>query len=240
VGTLGVGIMNSTAFLLFSNSNSKIDGNQITFGGVDFQPSPPTLPLVFASLDQEMDLMIRSFNFCVGSLCSVHLSDPINLGPFAGNTAIMENLETSVGSSSEVNLLVSIKPIKGSKVKELDEIMENLDLDKSSGYLDMGFDENLGESISYSEEDFFVCYGNVSNNSKDTWKSRLEFYDNGKGIFSSGSNGDVHSQYQVYAIIDDTSEELDGNNNPIINPENVRRGANHMAEGDTAESVKIE
>jgi hypothetical protein len=29
-------------------------------------------------------------------------------------------------------------------------------------------------------------------------------------------------------------EELDGNNNPIINPENVRRGANHMAKGDIA------
>jgi uncharacterized protein (UPF0147 family) len=26
-------------------------------------------------------------------------------------------------------------------------------------------------------------------------------------------------------------------NNPIINPENVRRGASHMAEGDTADSV---
>jgi hypothetical protein len=41
----------------------------------------------------------------------------------------------------------------------------------------------------------------------------------------------------VYAIIDDTSEELDDNNNPIINPENVTRGANHMAEGETAEIV---
>jgi hypothetical protein len=36
----------------------------------------------------------------------------------------------------------------------------------------------------------------------------------------------------VCAIIDDTSKELDDNNNPVINPENVRRGANnHMAEG---------
>jgi hypothetical protein len=33
------------------------------------------------------------------------------------------------------------------------------------------------------------------------------------------------------------SEELDGNNNPIINPANVKRGANHMVEGDTAESI---
>jgi hypothetical protein len=38
-------------------------------------------------------------------------------------------------------------------------------------------------------------------------------------------------------IIDDTSEELDANNYPIINPENVRRGANHMAKGDTKETM---
>jgi hypothetical protein len=34
------------------------------------------------------------------------------------------------------------------------------------------------------------------------------------------------------ALIDETSEELDANSNPIIDPENIRRGANHMAEGD--------
>jgi hypothetical protein len=39
----------------------------------------------------------------------------------------------------------------------------------------------------------------------------------------------------VFAIINDTSEELDGNNvNLIINTANVKRGANHMAEVDTA------
>jgi hypothetical protein len=82
-----------------------------------------------------------------------------------------------------------------------------------------------------------VCYGNVSNNSEDTWRSGLELYNDEQTILSSGSSGDVHSQYQVYAIIDDTSEEFDANNNPIINPENVMRGANHMAEGDTKETV---
>jgi hypothetical protein len=48
--------MNSTGFLLSANSNSKVDGNQISFVTVDFQPHPPTLTPVFASLDQEMDL----------------------------------------------------------------------------------------------------------------------------------------------------------------------------------------
>jgi hypothetical protein len=55
VGTLGVGIMNFTTFSLPANSNSKVNGNQISFGIIDFQPHPPTLTPVFASLDQEMD-----------------------------------------------------------------------------------------------------------------------------------------------------------------------------------------
>jgi hypothetical protein len=101
----------------------------------------------------------------------------------------------------------------------------------------MGSDENLDKSHNYSEEDFMVCYGNVSNNSEDTWKSGLELYNDEHTIFSSGSSGDVHSQYQVYVIIDDTSEEFNANNNPIINPENVMRGANHMTEGDIEEIV---
>jgi hypothetical protein len=61
VGTLGIGIKNSMAFLLSSKNNSKINGN-ITFGVVDFQPHPPTLTPVFANLDQEMDMTIGSFN----------------------------------------------------------------------------------------------------------------------------------------------------------------------------------
>jgi hypothetical protein len=87
MGTLGIGIMNSTAFSLLYNNNSKIDGNQITFGAVDFQPHPPTLALIFASLEQEMDLTIGNLNFHVGSLGSVRLSDPINSGSSAGKTA---------------------------------------------------------------------------------------------------------------------------------------------------------
>jgi hypothetical protein len=36
VGTLGVGIMNSTAFSLLANSSPEVDGNQISFEIVDF------------------------------------------------------------------------------------------------------------------------------------------------------------------------------------------------------------
>jgi hypothetical protein len=65
------------AFSLLSKRHSKIGGNQITFGAVDFQPHPPTLAPIFANLDQGVDLTIGSFNFRVGSLGSVRLSDPM-------------------------------------------------------------------------------------------------------------------------------------------------------------------
>jgi hypothetical protein len=38
-------------FLLSTNINSKINGNQVTSEAVDFQPYPSTLTPVFASLD---------------------------------------------------------------------------------------------------------------------------------------------------------------------------------------------
>jgi hypothetical protein len=124
-----------------------------------------------------MDLMIGSFNFRVGSLGLVRISDPMKSGLSARKTAIVATLETSVGSSSEVNSLVSIKPAKGDTVEELDKIMENLDLEESSGYQYMSSDRNSNHSNSYSKEDFMVYYGNISNNSEDTWKSGLELYD---------------------------------------------------------------
>jgi hypothetical protein len=41
----------------------------------------------------------------------------------------------------------------------------------------------------------------------------------------------------VFTIIGDNSEEFNDNDNPVINLANVTGGANHMAEGDTADSV---
>jgi hypothetical protein len=40
VGTLDVGIMNSPAFSLLANNSSEVDGNQISFGTIDFQFHP--------------------------------------------------------------------------------------------------------------------------------------------------------------------------------------------------------
>jgi hypothetical protein len=167
-----------------------------------------------------MDRTIRSFNFCVGSLGSVRLSDPINLGPSTGKTAIAATSETSVYSSSEVNSPDSIKLTKGSIVEELDEIMENLDLDESSGYSDMGSDENLDKSHNYSEEDFMACYGNVSGNSEDTWREGLKLHNDKHTFPSSVSSHYASNRHQVYVIINDTSEEFNTENNQIINPQN--------------------
>jgi hypothetical protein len=81
-------------------------------------------------LDHEMDLTIGSFNFHVGSLGSLSLLDLIPSGPSNGKIAHASTPATFVGSSNEVNLPASIKPMEGKRsiVKKLDEIMENLDL----------------------------------------------------------------------------------------------------------------
>jgi hypothetical protein len=42
---------------------------------------------------------------------------------------------------------------------------------------------------------------------------------------------------QILTIVGDNSEEFDENNNPVRNPANIDRGANHLTEGQTAESL---
>jgi hypothetical protein len=50
-------------------------------------------------------------------------------------------------------------------------------------------------------------------------------------------NSKFDNRYQVLAIIGENSEELDENNNPVLNPANINRGANYLAEGETADSL---
>jgi hypothetical protein len=211
--------MNSTAFSLLANSNSKVDRNQISFGTIDFQPHPPTLTPIFASLDQEMDLTIRSLNFRIGSLGSIRLSDSTKSDLSVRNTAAITMSESSVGSSSEVNSPVSFATTEniGEKIEELDETMENLDLGDQS-------------------EDFMICCDNFSDKSTDTWKTGLELHKDNQTTLSSYNNN-FDNQYQVLAIVEGNSEEFDDNNNPVLNPANITRGANHLAEGDTTNSL---
>jgi DNA polymerase III gamma/tau subunit len=103
------------------------------------------------------------------------------------------------------------------KIKELNETLENLDLGEQSG-------------------DFMICCASISDKSIDIWKIGLELHEDDQTIFSSRSSK-FDNQYQILAIIGDNSEEFDDNNNLVLNPANVTRGANHLAEGDTAESL---
>jgi hypothetical protein len=166
-----------------------------------------------------MDLTIRSLNFRVGSLGSIRLSDPAKPDPSARKTKTIAISESSVGSSSEVNSPVSFAAaeIIGEKIEELDETIENLDLRDQL-------------------EDLAICHDDASEKSTDTWKTGLELHKNDKTIFSSFNNK-FDNRYQVLAIVGNNSEEFDENNNLVLNPANVNRGANHLAEGETADSL---
>jgi hypothetical protein len=81
-----------------------------------------------------------------------------------------------------------------------------------------------------------ICHGDTSDKSTDTWKTGLELSEDDDSIFSSFNNR-INKQCQVLAIVGDNSEKFNENNNPMLNPANIDRGANHLAEGQTAESL---
>jgi hypothetical protein len=103
MGTLGVGIMNSTAFSLLDNNSSELNGNK------------------------EIELTIGSLSIIVGPSGSSRLSDPTKPDPSAGKPEIEETLESSEGSSSKVNSSVSLDK---TPITEGDKIQENLDSDE--------------------------------------------------------------------------------------------------------------
>jgi hypothetical protein len=241
VGTLGVGVMILMAFSPSSWSNSTIDGNHTSFGTVNFLSHPPTLVLVLANLDREMDLTFGSINFCVGSLGFFRLLDPIYLGPWASKTTPATTLESLIGSFSEANLSVSIRPMesKRSLVDPLSEITkklhfkESLHLSRQNG----GLKENFDYFSNYSKEDFIDLYNDVSYVSEDEWMSGLKLHNGEPTIFSSESNHDISNCHQVYAILEETSEELGPDSNPLINLLNIKMGCKCAAEGETKATV---
>jgi hypothetical protein len=100
VGTLGVGIMNSMAFSLLANSNTELDGSK------------------------EMELIIGSLSIFVGPSGSSRLSDSTKPDLSASKPEIEVMLESSEGSSSEVNSPVSSEK---APIAEGDKIRENFD-----------------------------------------------------------------------------------------------------------------
>jgi hypothetical protein len=217
VGIKGVGIMNSMAFSLLASNNPQVDEIQIPFGTIDFQPHQSSLAQVFESMDQDMDLMIGSLNFCVGSLGSIRLSDPTKPDSSASEHETIAMSESSEGSSIEVNSPVSLTKVEEGKIAGGDETMENF-----------GLEVQL--------EDLMICHDDTSDQSTDTWKTGLEPSEDDNSIFSS-HNSKLDNRYQIHAITGDNSEELNDNNNPVLNPANINRGANHLAKGETADSL---
>jgi hypothetical protein len=217
VGTLGVGIMNSMAVSVLANSNPEVDEIQIPFRTVDFQPHQSSFTQVFESMDQDMDLTTGSLNFHVGSLSSIRLSDLVKPCPSASEPKTVAMSESSEGSSGEVNSPVSFAKIEEGKIAGGDETMENFDLEVQL-------------------EDLMICHDDTSDKSTDTWKTGLELHEDDSSIFSSFSSK-PDNRYQVLAIVGDNSEEFDKNNNPVLNPANVNRGVNYLAEGETADSL---
>jgi hypothetical protein len=167
--------------------------------------------------NQEMELTIGSLSIFIGPSGSSRLSDPTKQDPSASEPKTVAMMEYSEGSSSEVNSPVSLEEVQKGKIAEDNEAMENFD---------------AGVQL----KDLMICLDNISNKSTDTWKTGLELSEDGDSIFSS-FNSNIGKQCQVLAIVGDNSEEFDENNNPVLNPANIDRGANHLAEGQTAESL---
>jgi hypothetical protein len=97
VGTLGVGIMNSMAFLLLANNNTEVNESQ------------------------KMELTIGSLSFYVRPFGSTRLLDLAELGPSMNKAKTITLSRSSVGSSSEVNSPVSFVATENTK-KELEKL----------------------------------------------------------------------------------------------------------------------
>jgi hypothetical protein len=102
VGTLGVGIMNSMAFSLLANSSAGINESQ------------------------ETELTIGSLSILIGPSGLTRLSDSTKPDPSTSEPEIVAMMESSEGSSSEVNSPVSLGK---AQIAEGDEIREKLDME---------------------------------------------------------------------------------------------------------------
>jgi hypothetical protein len=168
---------------------------------------------------QEMELTIGSLSILIGPSGSSRLSDPTKQDPSASEPKTTAIMEYSDGSSSEVNSPISLEEVQKGKITEDSKAKENLD---------------AGIQL----DDLMICLDDISDKSTDTWKTGLELSEDGDSIFSS-FNSNIGKQCQVLAIVGDNSEEFDENNNPVLNPANIDRRANHLAEGQTAEPSQL-
>jgi hypothetical protein len=167
--------------------------------------------------NQEMELTIGSLSILIRPSGSSRLLDPTKQDPSASEPKTVAMMEYSDGSSSEVNSPVSLEEMQKGKIAEDNKAKENLD-------------------ARVQLNDLMICLDDNSDKSIDTWKIGLELSKDGDSIFSS-FNSNIGKQCQVLTIVGDNSEEFDKNNNPVLNLANIDRGANHLAAGQTAESL---
>jgi hypothetical protein len=104
-------------------------------------------------MDQDMDLTIGSLNFCVRSLGSICLSDPMKMGPSASEPKTVAMSESSEGSSSEVNSPVSLAEAKEGKIAGGDKTIENFDLEVQLKDLTIHHDDNSDQSTTHGKWD---------------------------------------------------------------------------------------
>jgi hypothetical protein len=97
--------MNSTAFSLLANGSSEFDGSQ------------------------ETELTIGSLSILIGPSGSSRLSDPTKQDPSASEHEVTAIMESSEGSSSEVNSPVSLATVS---IAEGDENQENFDSEEKA------------------------------------------------------------------------------------------------------------
>jgi hypothetical protein len=164
-----------------------------------------------------VELTIGSLSILIGPSGSSCLSDPTKQDPSASEPEAIEIMEYSDGSSSEVNSPVSLEEAQKGKIVE-----DNKAKDNSSAEIQL--------------DDLMICLDDISDKSTDRWRIGLELSEDGDSIFSS-FNSNIGKQCQVLAIVGDNSEKFDENNNLVQNPANIDRGANHLAEGQTVESL---
>jgi hypothetical protein len=98
-------------------------------------------------MDQDMDLTIRSLNFCIGSLGLIRLSDPAKPDPSASEPETVAMSKSSEGSSSEVNSPISLAEAEERKITGGDETMENLDLEAQLDDLMIYHDDTSDQSM---------------------------------------------------------------------------------------------
>jgi hypothetical protein len=212
VGILGAGVMIPAVFSSLSNDSTTF-GGQIQFGSIGLHPQPPTLLPATINIDREIDLMIGSFNFRIGSEGTTRLSDPICSGPSVKIPAPAATSTSSVGSSGEANSpRVIISSDSAESGRDLADLIDGIShdpeskdtsdtlLQDSSAEEAIGFDIISTNNSIISDEDLADLYDGVSYNPEDKWSPGLQLQDEDPTIVDSELDINTNpSTRKVYA-----------------------------------------